>query len=299
MSVREWYAARRRTNHVPLPTESQRRLRRNVARGGWALGVTLALLGALALSLPGRASARAVKIVAEAAPSRSATTGGVALPPAPLSAEEDERDAICEVDDDLRPAAIPRADRGYATWQTWSDQVAEDGARGTLRVRNDRRFTAPGFEREGTHPMVPPCDALGASIEWIDPNGRVLSTTRWQPQTDVNPHRFVHGTRHITLYEVVERTKCLASCWCGDRHSFWTVRDGKLRPLEAIEAGHATPVLGVSHGCYEGSEVAHAGTGRANLVVRRSDMVDGSTTTQTVTWDGRWRLATITTPAQW
>src|SRR6185369_4644034 len=134
-------------------------------------------------------------------------------------------------------------------WQKFPLNRAEHGIDGTLRVLQDSRFTGKGFPREGTHPSLPPCDALPGLVEVLDAAGKVVDVSKQNPQIDVTAYSF--GERQ-TVYQIHTLIRCLASCWCGDHVSFKQVSGGRIVPLATPRAsGKVATVHGVTRGCYE------------------------------------------------
>lgn len=219
------------------------------------------------------------------------------LVPAFEAQAEPDREASCDPDHPTVPSPDLRL---YATWQQFPLRRAEHGIDGTLRVLQDSRFTRPGFERTGTHPILRPCDALPGRVEVLDAGGQPVQAKLFNPQTDVTSHSF--GV-HQTVYEARELVHCLASCWCGDHLSFWRVLDGRLSRLSTVRSsGEDIPVPGVTRGCYEGGGVRRDQEGRLEVLVHRTVLLipGGLSAEEHHFWDGStWRGTSVERKIPW
>jgi hypothetical protein len=190
----------------------------------------------------------------------------------PQSAILEAEKGICNADKIIPKSSDPRI---YATWQSIRIALGKGLGVGTLRVLEDSRLTKTGTQRTGTNPLIPPCYLLESRVEILDAKGVILHTKTFLPELDVVVHTMGKDAR---LIEIIERFQCLASCWCGDNHSFWQMSQGQLVPhksriVKQTPTG-AKPSLGtvieirpVVHGCYERSHFNHQ-----MLVVERASM---------------------------
>lgn len=228
------------------------------------------------------------------------------MPPEPAPVEQVEDapmiehtlDAPAEVETentycDTEHPVVPVPDhRLYAVWQQFKLTRAEHGIDGTLRVLQDSRFTGKGADRSGTHPMLPPCDALPGRLEIVDAAGNVVEATEEWPQIDVTAYAF--GERQ-TVYQQKTLVHCLASCWCGDGVRFLQVNGGHIVPLTTRRAsGELLPVRGVTRGCYEGGGVERDAEGHFFVRVHRQSMSWNLTSDERHFWDGEaWRSEVV------
>ncbi|MDI1435645.1 hypothetical protein [Polyangium sorediatum] len=205
--------------------------------------------------------------------------------------------------DPEKPPPIPSPDlRLYAVWRTFPVDLGAHGGAGKLRVLEDARVTRPGAARAGTHPSLPPCDLLPSRVELIDEKGATVQVERFSPELDVELRTMGPGA---FLIEMIERIRCLASCWCGDSHAFWRIQGGRLVPHEGrvVERRPAagTPGVGailkvkpVTHGCYEGSSFETQAGRPPALVVNRRAMGTFVTAAERHWFeDGEWKASIV------
>jgi hypothetical protein len=216
----------------------------------------------------------------------------VSLPLVPMEAAAvpEAEPLYCDTE---HPPEIPKPDRRlYATWQTFPLHHEEHGVDGTLRVLQDSRFTVPGEGvRIGTHPILKPCDPLPGRLEVLDAEGRPVDAYKDGPMLDVIAYAFAP---HQIVYELIERVRCLTSCWCGDVVKFLRVVGGRIVPLSTQRAsGKVSPVLSVTRGCYEGGGVEKGPDGRLEVTIHRNYLFTVETEERHF-WDGElWRGSVV------
>lgn len=187
----------------------------------------------------------------------------------------------------------PHPDRRiYATWQSFPLTMKENGIDGELRILEDSRFTKRGAKRQGTTPLLPPCDPLPARLQLLDAHGKVVRTVKELPETDIAA---LHFAANQTVYEVRGLFLCLAGCWCGDPVTYWQVKQGRLRHLHArLASGREVQVGEITQDCYEGSAVGTAKDG-LEISIHRHAMIAPNpayevTDDERYWWDGtHWR----------
>lgn len=239
--------------------------------------------------------------VPEIRPEPVPTPPPTSVPPTPTpkppidEKKEDEAFRYC----DIEHPEIPNPDtRIYATWQSFPVTLGAGLGRGTLRVLEDSRITK-NRPYMGSHILLPPCALLDARIELLDVAGKPIQAVKLQPQVDIVVHEMAPGA---IIYEAVERVQCLASCWCGNGHSFWRVDDGKLLPHRAhlvdksplwTRPNLGTMVLAehVVHGCYSYSYVHRNEFGQQELFIHRTAMGGGVADERYWFDDGEWKAS--------
>jgi hypothetical protein len=213
------------------------------------------------------------------------------------TAEPEREPDYCDSDHPTVPVPDRRL---YATWQTFPLHRAEHGLDGTLRVLQDSRFTGPGADRSGTHPVLKPCDALPGRIEVLDASGQPVHASEESPQIDVTAHSFAPGQ---TLYQVKSLVRCLASCWCGHHVSFMRVLDAHIVPLTTRRAsGKLAPVRGVTRGCFESGGVGMDEDGHPEVRIHRTRLIipDALSVDERHWWDGEaWQGSAVERKIRW
>lgn len=202
---------------------------------------------------------------------------------------------------DVEHPEIPSPDnRIYATWQSIRVPLGAGLGTGTLRVLEDSRITRKGDRPYlGTHPVLPPCALLDARLELLNSAGEPIQSEKLWPQVDIVVHQM--GPDAV-IYEAIESIRCIASCWCGDGHSFWRVENGKLITHQAHLVqksptwtkpflGTMVPAAHVTHGCYSTSQFKRNSQGFEELIIDRAAMGGGRADEHYWFENGEWRAS--------
>lgn len=227
-------------------------------------------------------------------PAESSTSAPSASPIAEPEAPNSE---FCNPE---KPEVPSPDNRIYATWQSIRVPLGSGLGIGALRVLEDSRITRRGSRPyDETHPVLPPCALLDSRLELLDAAGKPVQTEKLWPQVDIVVHQM---GPNATIYEAIEDIRCIASCWCGDGHSFWRVENGKLithtaRLVEKSPAwtkptlGTLVPAEHVTHGCYSSSHFERNERGVLVLKIHRAAMGSGSADERYWFDDGEWKAS--------